>query len=185
MFVAVCDQNFGKSTPRCSKAGPSRPGMIASRVSHSISSNGSRPGIVKKRLTPSLAPSSTTVFTTSSAVVSVLCACSTLAIVPPGILVVGRFPTAPPAADPADGERDRRPRIGRKRKWLLRLVRAEDHDEGNPRILGRDAAVKRSHGRDVGVVCEAFCFALPTAPEQDDRADVVEVRRVRRDGVAV
>jgi hypothetical protein len=49
MLVAVCDQNFGNSTPRCSKAGPSRPGMIASRVSHSISSNGSRPEIVKKR----------------------------------------------------------------------------------------------------------------------------------------
>ncbi len=72
MFVAVCDQNFGNSTPRCSKAGPSRPGMIASRVSHSISSNGSRPGIVKKRFTPSRAPSSTTVLTTSAVVVSLL-----------------------------------------------------------------------------------------------------------------
>ncbi len=68
MFVAVCDQNFGNSTPRCSKAGPLRPGMVASRTSHSISSNGSRPGMVKKRRTPSFASPSTTVFTTSSAV---------------------------------------------------------------------------------------------------------------------
>ena len=44
MFVAVCDQNFGNSTSRCSKAGPLLPGIRASRVSHSISSNGSRPG---------------------------------------------------------------------------------------------------------------------------------------------
>ena len=47
MFVAVCDQNFGNSTPFCSKTGLSLPGMKASRVSHSTSSNGSRPGIVK------------------------------------------------------------------------------------------------------------------------------------------
>jgi hypothetical protein len=47
MFVAVCDQNLGNSTSFCSKAGPSLPGMWASRTSHSISSNGSRPGIVK------------------------------------------------------------------------------------------------------------------------------------------
>ena len=47
MLVAVCDQNFGNSTPFCSKAGLSLPGMKASRISHSISSNGSRPGIVK------------------------------------------------------------------------------------------------------------------------------------------
>ena len=50
MFVAVCDQNFGNSTPFCSKTGLSLPGMSASRSSHSTSSNGSRPGIVKKRL---------------------------------------------------------------------------------------------------------------------------------------
>src|SRR5439155_1055011 len=43
MFVAVCDQNFGNSTSFCSKAGPSLPGISASRVSHSISSNGTRP----------------------------------------------------------------------------------------------------------------------------------------------
>ena len=47
MFVAVCDQNLGNSTPFWSNAGLSLPGMKASRVSHSISSNGSRPGIVK------------------------------------------------------------------------------------------------------------------------------------------
>jgi hypothetical protein len=47
MFVAVCDQNFGNSTPFCSKVGLSLPAMKASRSSHSSSSNGSRPGIVK------------------------------------------------------------------------------------------------------------------------------------------
>ncbi len=47
MFVAVCDQVFGNSTPFWSNAGFSLPGMNASRVSHSTSSNGSRPGIVK------------------------------------------------------------------------------------------------------------------------------------------
>ncbi len=66
MFVAVCDQNFGNSTPRCSNAGPLRPGMTASRISHSISSNGSRPGMVKNRRTPSFASSSMTVLTTSA-----------------------------------------------------------------------------------------------------------------------
>jgi hypothetical protein len=84
MFVAVCDQNFGNSTPLCSNAGPFLPGIVASRTSHSISSNGSRPGIVKKRRTPSRAPSSTTVLTTSSVAVSVPRCCSTLAMsVPP------------------------------------------------------------------------------------------------------
>ena len=63
MFVAVCDQKRGNSTFRCSKAGPSLPGMIASRSSHSISSNGSRPGIVKKRRGATDAVSSTTTFT--------------------------------------------------------------------------------------------------------------------------
>ena len=47
MLVAVCDQALGISTSRCSNAGPSLPGISASRNSHSISSNGSRPGIVK------------------------------------------------------------------------------------------------------------------------------------------
>jgi hypothetical protein len=47
MFVAVCDQKRGNSTPFCSKAGLSLPGMCASRTSHSTSSKGSRPGIVK------------------------------------------------------------------------------------------------------------------------------------------
>jgi hypothetical protein len=65
MLVAVCDQNFGKSTPFCSKAGLSLPGMKASRSSHSTSSNGSRPGIVKKRWIPTWAVSSRTAFTTS------------------------------------------------------------------------------------------------------------------------
>ena len=66
MFVAVCDQNFGNSTPFCSNAGPFLPGMSASRISHSISSNGSRPAIVKKRRTARLASSSTTLLTSSS-----------------------------------------------------------------------------------------------------------------------
>ena len=47
MFVAVWLQNLGNSTFFCSNAGPSLPGMSASRISHSTSSNGSRPGIVK------------------------------------------------------------------------------------------------------------------------------------------
>jgi hypothetical protein len=70
MFVAVCDQNFGNSTPFCSKTGLSLPGMKASRVSHSISSNGSRPGIVKKRRTAVCAASFATLFTSSSTGVS-------------------------------------------------------------------------------------------------------------------
>jgi hypothetical protein len=47
MLVAVCDQNFGNSTSRCSNTGLSLPGMNASRTSHSISSKGSRPAIVR------------------------------------------------------------------------------------------------------------------------------------------
>jgi hypothetical protein len=47
MLVAVCDQNFGNSTAFWSNAGLSLPGMKASRISHSTSSNGSRPGMVK------------------------------------------------------------------------------------------------------------------------------------------
>ena len=66
MFVAVCDQNFGNSTSRCSNAGPLLPGIRASRVSHSISSNGSRPGIVKYRGGATLAVSSTTLLTISA-----------------------------------------------------------------------------------------------------------------------
>ena len=75
MFVAVCDQNFGNSTSRCSKAGPSLPGISASRSSHSISSNGSRPGIVKKLRGVTLAVSSTTVFTYSSCGRRRVCLC--------------------------------------------------------------------------------------------------------------
>jgi len=63
MFVAVGDQNFGNSTSRCSNAGPLLPGISASRVSHSISSNGSRPGIVKYRGDATLASSSRTLLT--------------------------------------------------------------------------------------------------------------------------
>src|SRR5207237_6372937 len=88
MLVAVCDQNFGNSTPRCSNAGPLRPGIRASRVSHSISSKGSRPGIVKKRRTPRRAPSSVTVLTTSSVVGSVVFCCSTLAISAPSTVAL-------------------------------------------------------------------------------------------------
>jgi len=83
MLVAVCDQNFGNSTLRCSNAGPLRPGMSASRISHSISSNGSRPGIVKKRRTPRRASSWRTVFTTSVVVVSSVVSCFTVAILVP------------------------------------------------------------------------------------------------------
>ncbi len=72
MFVAVCDQNFGNSTSRCSNAGPPLPGISASRVSHSISSNGSRPGMVKYRRGVTLASSSRTLLTNS-------CSCSCLA----------------------------------------------------------------------------------------------------------
>src|SRR5918996_5556606 len=52
MFVAFCDQPFGNSTPRCSKALPPdlKFGMTASRVSHSTSSNGCAPSVVKDRL---------------------------------------------------------------------------------------------------------------------------------------
>src|SRR3954447_14398464 len=70
MLVAVCDQNFGNSTSFCSKAGPSLPGISASRVSHSISSNGSRPGMVKKRLTPTFALACATAFSSCSSVIS-------------------------------------------------------------------------------------------------------------------
>ncbi len=84
MFVAVCDQNFGNSTPFWSKTALSLPGMKASRISHSTSSNGSRPGIVKKRSIPTLAAPSTTVFTTSSVAV-VTADASVDAIDPPRI----------------------------------------------------------------------------------------------------
>src|SRR5437773_2112643 len=70
MFVAVCDQNFGNSTPFCSKTAPSLPGIRASRDSHSISSKGSRPGIVKRRRTPTFASSCATAFTSCSSVIS-------------------------------------------------------------------------------------------------------------------
>src|SRR5215218_4670828 len=67
MFVAVCDQNFGNSTPGCWNTGLSLPGMYASRSSHSISSKGFLPSIVKKRRIPSRAASSTTTFAASLA----------------------------------------------------------------------------------------------------------------------
>ena len=38
MLVAFCDQDFGNSTPRCSKAGLSGSPITASRSSHSTSS---------------------------------------------------------------------------------------------------------------------------------------------------
>ncbi len=62
MLVAVWLQNFGNSTPFCSKTGPSLPGISASRSSHSTSANGSRPGIVNSLRTPTLALSCATVF---------------------------------------------------------------------------------------------------------------------------
>src|SRR5215210_3191244 len=55
MLVAFCDQLFGNSTPRCSKAGFSGSPMTASRISHSIASNGLVPGAVKRL--PTLSPS--------------------------------------------------------------------------------------------------------------------------------
>src|SRR5687767_4969373 len=52
MFVAFCDQDLGNSTSRCSKAFPPslKLGMIASRRSQSISSNGWTPSLEKYRL---------------------------------------------------------------------------------------------------------------------------------------
>src|SRR6266540_3393525 len=49
MFVAFWLHDVGNSTPRCSKALPPslKLGMTASRVSHSISSNGCTPSFVK------------------------------------------------------------------------------------------------------------------------------------------
>ena len=70
MFVAVCDQNFGNSTPFCSKTGLSLPGMKASRISHSISSNGSRPGIVKYRRTPRRRSGAETLFRSASSAIA-------------------------------------------------------------------------------------------------------------------
>src|SRR5215212_9714411 len=55
MFVAFCDQLFGNSTPRCSNAGFSGSPMIASRISHSMASNGLTPDSVKRL--PTLTPS--------------------------------------------------------------------------------------------------------------------------------
>src|SRR6478609_6714459 len=49
MLVAFCDQLFGNSTPRCSKAGLSGLPIIASRISHSISSKGWAPGEENRR----------------------------------------------------------------------------------------------------------------------------------------
>src|SRR4051812_30271536 len=55
MLVAFCDHVFGNSTPRCSNAGFSGSPMTASRISHSIASNGLTPGSVKRL--PTLTPS--------------------------------------------------------------------------------------------------------------------------------
>ncbi len=57
--------------------GRSCPGMCASRVSHSISSNGSRPSIVNSRRTARLASSSTTLLTSSSGWIGTVVSCST------------------------------------------------------------------------------------------------------------
>src|ERR1051326_650389 len=52
-FVAICDQNFGISTPVCSKTtSPRSLVMTALRVSHSHVSQTSTPDRVKKRSTP-------------------------------------------------------------------------------------------------------------------------------------
>ena len=50
MLVAFCDQLFGNSTPRCSKAGLSGLPITASRISHSISSKGCVPARGKSPL---------------------------------------------------------------------------------------------------------------------------------------
>src|SRR3954451_20848304 len=55
MLVAFCDHVFGNSTSRCSNAGFSGSPMTASRISHSIASNGLNPGSVKRL--PTLTPS--------------------------------------------------------------------------------------------------------------------------------
>src|SRR4051812_19943658 len=55
MFVAFCDHVFGNSTPCCANAGFSGSPMTASRISHSIASNGLTPGSVKRL--PTLTPS--------------------------------------------------------------------------------------------------------------------------------
>ena len=50
MFVACCDQGLGISTSRCSNTtSPRSLPMIADRVSHSTSSNGSMPARLKTR----------------------------------------------------------------------------------------------------------------------------------------
>src|SRR5215208_7186545 len=55
MLVAFCDQLFGNSTPRCSKAGLSGSPITASRISRSTASNGLTPASVKRL--PTLTPS--------------------------------------------------------------------------------------------------------------------------------
>ena len=49
MFVEFCDQVFGNSTSRCSKATRSPWPMRASRSSHSTVSKGCTPGVVNRR----------------------------------------------------------------------------------------------------------------------------------------
>src|SRR5215218_5284338 len=118
MLVAVCDQNFGNSTPRCSKAGPSLPGISASRVSHSISAKGSRPGIVKNRRTPSFASPLVTRFSNPSAVVvTALFSCLADAILDLPILCRSLLPVARVASS-AGSERTRQSRegVGRNRR---------------------------------------------------------------------
>ena len=52
MLVAFCDQVSGNSTPRCSNAGFSGSPITASRISHSMASNGCTPGSVNLRWSP-------------------------------------------------------------------------------------------------------------------------------------
>src|ERR1700755_1832994 len=49
MLVEFCDQLFGNSTPRCSKAGFSGSPITASRISHSIWSKGCTPAVENRR----------------------------------------------------------------------------------------------------------------------------------------
>src|SRR5579883_1661071 len=56
MLVAFCDQTFGNSTLRCSKAIRSPEPIRASRCSHSTSAKGSTPGRVNDRSTRSPDP---------------------------------------------------------------------------------------------------------------------------------
>ena len=68
MFVAVCDQNFGNSTPFCSNTGLSLPGISASRDLPLDLVERVAPGDREVALEREFCAASTTSFTTSSRV---------------------------------------------------------------------------------------------------------------------